>query len=118
MPHGAAHSECMQQEAPGRCSASEQPEAVAQAMTNLKQLMAESLNTIQHEGLSSTDGRQTVVGALPVESFQCQLWEPARAVQELQPGTVFVPSGLSYATCCLHCLILLKLSVNSSACAL
>ena len=91
MPHDTAYAARLQQDAPARCSASEQPEAQAHSNAKLKQLMADSLGAIQQQGLSVIDARQTAVGDLAVESFQCQLWEPARAVQELQPGIALVP---------------------------
>ncbi len=87
MPHGIAIAEHEQQQMPARASASEQPEALAQSRVKAKQLMVDSLRSIQLQGLSPVDARLTAAGDLPVESFQCQLWEPARAVQELQPGT-------------------------------
>jgi hypothetical protein len=88
MPHGIAVSEHEQQQMPARASASEQPDALAQSKIKAKQLMIDSLRSIQLQGLSPVGARLTAAGDLPVESFQCQLWEPARAVQELQPGTV------------------------------
>ncbi len=88
MPHGIAEHEQQQQQMPARASASEQPEALAQSRVKAKQLMIDSLRSIQLQGLSPVDARLTAAGDLPVESFQCQLWEPARAVQELQPGTL------------------------------
>lgn len=97
MPHDTAYAARLQQDAPARCSASEQPEAQAHSNAKLKQLMADSLGAIQQQGLSVIDARQTAVGDLAVESFQCQLWEPARAVQELQPGIALVLCAL-----CLH----------------
>ena len=88
MPHGIAISEHEQQQMPARASASEQPEALAQSRVKAKHLMIDSLRSIQLQGLSPVDARLAAAGDLPVESFQCQLWEPARAVQELQPGIV------------------------------
>ncbi|DBA85333.1 TPA: hypothetical protein ACH3X2_006021 [Trebouxia sp. C0005] len=85
MPHGIAIPEHEQQQMPARASASEQPEALAQSRVKAKQLMIDSLRSIQLQGLSPVNARLTFAGDLPVESFQCQLWEPARAVQELQP---------------------------------
>ncbi len=96
MPHGIAVSEHEQQQMPARASASEQPDALAQSKIKAKQLMIDSLRSIQLQGLSPVGARLTAAGDLPVESFQCQLWEPARAVQELQPGTVLTCKPLHH----------------------
>lgn len=96
MPHGIAIPEHEQQQMPARASASEQPEALAQSRVKAKQLMIDSLRSIQLQGLSPVNARLTFAGDLPVESFQCQLWEPARAVQELQPGTLLTCNVLHH----------------------
>ena len=89
-----------QPEAPGRASASEQPEALAQVIPKTKLLMTDSssltqssviptqhsLTTTQQQALSAIDARMQLVGDYAVESFKCQLWEPSRAVQTLEPG--------------------------------
>ena len=95
---------------PARASASEQPEALAQSRVKAKQLMIDSLRSIQLQGLSPVDARLTAAGDLPVESFQCQLWEPARAVQELQPGTVLYHANNCQHTkfCCVEYLSILS----------
>ena len=100
MPNDTAYSEQEQQQAPARASASEQPEALVQSKSKAKQFMNESLRSIQLQGLSPIDARLQVAGELPIDSFQCQLWEPARAVQELQPGTF-----LTSDACCSQLLL-------------
>lgn len=100
MPYDTAYSENEQQQAPARASASEQPEALVQSKGKAKQFMNESLRSIQLQGLSPINARLQVAGDLPIDSFQCQLWEPARAVQELQPGAF-----LTSDACCSQLLL-------------
>ena len=80
-------------EAPGRCSASEQPEALSQAIPKKQLFMTSSvcstqpsLTSTQQQALSAIDARLHLLGDYAVEAFKCQLWEPSRAVQELEPG--------------------------------
>ena len=93
MPPDTAFSEQQQQEAPARCSASEQPEAVAQAIPKSKLSATSSasstpskLTPTQQQALSAIDARLHLLGDYAVEAFKCQLWEPSRAVQVLEPG--------------------------------
>ncbi|KAL3163252.1 hypothetical protein ABBQ32_009651 [Trebouxia sp. C0010 RCD-2024] len=80
------------QEAPSRCSASEQPEALGQAKPRKNLLVTSSgcstqpsLTSTQQQALSAIDARLHLLGDYAVEAFKCQLWEPSRAVQELEP---------------------------------
>lgn len=82
-----------QQDAPGRCSASEQPEALARAIPKSKLSTNSSacsnpsqLTPAQQQALSAIDARLHLLGDYAVEAFKCQLWEPSRAVQDLEPG--------------------------------
>ena len=112
MPHGTPFSERQQQqEAPGRCSASEQPEAIIQTVPEIKLLMTDSLvltqqslTTAQQQALSAIDARTHLVGDYAVESFKCQLWEPSRAVQDLEPGELYSKAhGLLVTFACSTC---------------
>lgn len=92
MLQDTAHEQ--QQAASGRCSASEQPEALSQALSKNKLFMTssdcstqQSLTSTQQQALSAIDARLHLLGDYAVEAFKCQLWEPSRAVQELEPGT-------------------------------
>lgn len=83
------------QEAPSRCSASEQPEALGQAKPRKNLLVTSSgcstqpsLTSTQQQALSAIDARLHLLGDYAVEAFKCQLWEPSRAVQELEPGSL------------------------------
>lgn len=93
MPQDTAFSGQQQQEAPARCSASEQPEALAQVDPRSKLETASStsstpskLTPTQHQALSAIDARLHLLGDYAVEAFKCQLWEPSRAVNVLEPG--------------------------------
>ena len=110
MPHGKALSEQpQQQDAPGRCSASEQPEALIQTVPKNKLLMTDSivstqqsLTPAQQQALSAIDARTYLVGDYAVEAFKCQLWEPSRAVQDLEPGESPPPTNVTGYQCFLQ----------------
>ena len=95
MPHDTEQQQQQQQQqdSPGRCSASEQPEALARAFPKSKLLTNSSacstpseLTPAQQQALSAIDARLHLLGDYAVEAFKCQLWEPSRAVKELEPG--------------------------------
>ena len=100
-------------EAPGRCSASEQPEALSQVIPKKQLLMTSSvcstqpsLTSTQQQALSAINARLHLLGDYAVEAFKCQLWEPSRAVQELEPGIL----------ACLQTAILVKNGRMQSLC--
>ena len=93
MPQDTAFSGQQQQEAPARSSASEQPEVLAQAILKSKLSTTSSasstppkLTSTQQQALSAIDARLHLLGDYAVEAFKCQLWEPSRAVKDLEPG--------------------------------
>ena len=93
MPQGTALFGQQQQEGPARCSASEQPEALAQAIPKSKLEITSSasstpskLTPTQQQALSAINARLHLLGDYAVEAFKCQLWQPSRAVNVLEPG--------------------------------
>lgn len=65
-----------QQDAPGRCSASEQPEALARAIPKSKlstnsSLTPSQLTPAQQQALSAIDARLHLLGDYAVEAFKC-----------------------------------------------
>ena len=109
MLQDTAFSGQQQQEAPARSSASEQPEALAQAIPKSKLSTTSSasstppnLTPTQQQALSAIDARLHLLGDYAVEAFKCQLWEPSRAVKDLEPGD-FPYQALCPFCWCLFC---------------
>ena len=53
-----------------------------------KPMVERPSSSIMSDAIEAVYGRQEVVEALPVEAFQCQLWEPAKSVLALEPGNL------------------------------
>lgn len=51
-----------------------------------KSMVERPSSSIMSDAIGAVYGRQEVMEALPVEAFQCQLWEPAKSVLALDPG--------------------------------
>lgn len=51
-----------------------------------KSMVERPSSSIMSDAIEAVYGRQEIMEALPVEAFQCQLWEPAKSVLALEPG--------------------------------
>ena len=51
-----------------------------------KSMVERPSSSTASDAIEAVYGRQELMDSLPVEGFQCQLWEPSKAVLELEPG--------------------------------
>lgn len=63
-----------------------QQHAFASHAARPKPMVERPSSSVMSDAIEAVYGRQEVMEALPVEAFQCQLWEPAKSVLALEPG--------------------------------
>ena len=82
----------------GRCAVqvmqgTAQPHAFTSSMPRPKSMVERPSSSTASDAIEAVYGRQELMESLPVEGFQCQLWEPSKAVLELEPGKAASLSG-------------------------